>query len=209
MRLWYWVHCTGRGGAFVAVAHQSATLTNAIRRDEAASSMSGSDTKGVADTFVRWIRGALSCVIHRDETSVSGSELSGNRVRLQECATGDGRTAWPQPAAKNPRPCKDRRMSTTDSRSIGRFKVVKGPRSYGQKTRTTGNSPVGAVNLLYAAIFLKFAAVPDSVTLFHADVTSSPRVWCLSRYRLGSGVFETGGGGLLLIPKTSQIWERD
>ncbi len=33
-----------------------------------------------------------------------------------------------------------------------------------------------SVNLLYAAIFLKFAAVPDSVALFTRNVASGPRV---------------------------------
>ncbi len=62
-----------------------------------------------------------------------------------------------------------------------------------------------SVNLLYAAIFLKFAGVPDSVTLFtqmsHAvhELVSQPV------FRLGSGVFETVVAVLLLIPKTARL----
>ena len=62
-----------------------------------------------------------------------------------------------------------------------------------------------SVNLLYAAIFLKFAAVPDSVALFtqisHAihGLISQPVL------RIGSGAFETVVAVLLLIPKTARL----
>jgi hypothetical protein len=61
-----------------------------------------------------------------------------------------------------------------------------------------------SANLLYAAIFLKFAGIPDSVALFtqmsHAiDGLVSPPM-----FRLGSGVFETVVAVLLLIPKTAR-----
>jgi hypothetical protein len=62
-----------------------------------------------------------------------------------------------------------------------------------------------SVNLLYTAIFLKFAAVPGSVTLFTQmsqaahDLVSQPVL------RLGSGVFETVVAILLLIPRTARL----
>src|SRR5712672_3968397 len=62
-----------------------------------------------------------------------------------------------------------------------------------------------SVNLLYAAIFLKFAGVAGSVTLFtqmsrtvHGSVSQPV-------FRLGSGVFETVVAVLLLIPKTARL----
>ena len=62
-----------------------------------------------------------------------------------------------------------------------------------------------SVNLLYAAIFLKFAGVPGSVALFtqmsqavHGSVSQSV-------FRLGSGVFETMVAVLLLISKTVRL----
>jgi len=51
------------------------------------------------------------------------------------------------------------------SRGIGRSSG-QGGKILWAKARTTGNSPWLSVNLLYAAIFLKFAGVPDGVTLF-------------------------------------------
>jgi chromate transport protein ChrA len=62
-----------------------------------------------------------------------------------------------------------------------------------------------SVNLLYASIFLKFAGVPGSVTLFTQmsrtvhGLVSQPVFW------LGSGVFETVVAVLLLIPKTARL----
>src|SRR5260370_31082281 len=65
-----------------------------------------------------------------------------------------------------------------------------------------------SVNLLYAAVFLKFAGVPGSVTLFPQ---MSQRVHGLISqpvFRLGSGVFETVMAVLLLIPKTARLGAR-
>jgi hypothetical protein len=62
-----------------------------------------------------------------------------------------------------------------------------------------------SVNLLYAAIFLKFAGMPGSVALFKR--TSQAVHGSVSRpvFRLGSGVFETVVAVLLLIPKTARL----
>ena len=64
---------------------------------------------------------------------------------------------------------------------------------------------LAAVNLLYAAIFLKFAGVPDSVTLFTQMSQAFHRLVSQPAFRLGSGVFETVVAVLLLIPKTARL----
>ena len=65
-----------------------------------------------------------------------------------------------------------------------------------------------SVNLLYAAIFLKFAGVPGSVALFTQMSQSVHGVVSQPVFRLGSGAFETAVAILLLIPK-SPDWQRD
>ncbi len=62
-----------------------------------------------------------------------------------------------------------------------------------------------SVNLLYAAIFLKFAAVPDSVALFTKMSQVVHGLVSQSIFRLGSGVFETVVAVLFLIPKTARL----
>jgi hypothetical protein len=62
-----------------------------------------------------------------------------------------------------------------------------------------------AVNLLYAAIFLKFAGVPDSVTLFTQMSQTVHGLISQPVFRLGSGVCETVVAVLLLIPKTARL----
>ena len=62
-----------------------------------------------------------------------------------------------------------------------------------------------SVNLLYAAIFLKFAGVPDSVALFTQMSQTVHGLVSQPVFRLGSGVFETVVAVLLLIPKTARV----
>jgi hypothetical protein len=62
-----------------------------------------------------------------------------------------------------------------------------------------------SVNLLYAAIFLKFAGVPGSVTVFTQMSQAVHGLVSQSVFRLGSGVFETVVAVLLLIPKTTRL----
>jgi putative oxidoreductase len=62
-----------------------------------------------------------------------------------------------------------------------------------------------SVNLLYAAILLKFAAVPGSVTLFTQMSQAVHGVVSQPVFRLGSGLFETVVAVLLLIPKTARL----
>jgi hypothetical protein len=60
-----------------------------------------------------------------------------------------------------------------------------------------------SVNLHYAAIFFKFAGLPDSVTLFTHMSQAVHGLVSQPVFRLGSGVFETVVAVLLLIPKTA------
>ena len=62
-----------------------------------------------------------------------------------------------------------------------------------------------SVNLLYAAIFLKFAAAPGSVALFMQMSQAVHGLVSQPVFRLGSGVFETAVAVLLLIPKTARL----
>jgi len=65
-----------------------------------------------------------------------------------------------------------------------------------------------SVNLLYAAIFLKFAGVPGSMTLFTQMSQTVHGLVSQPVFRLGSGVFETVIAVLLLIPKTARFGAR-
>ena len=65
-----------------------------------------------------------------------------------------------------------------------------------------------SVNLLYAAIFLKFTGVPDSVALFTQMSQAVHGLVSQPVFRLGSGVFETVVAVLLLIPKTARLAAR-
>ena len=62
-----------------------------------------------------------------------------------------------------------------------------------------------SVNLLYAAIFLKFAGVPGSVALFKQMSQAVHGLVSQPVFRLGSGVFETVVAVLLLIPKAAKL----
>src|SRR5258708_2657982 len=62
-----------------------------------------------------------------------------------------------------------------------------------------------SVNLLYAAIFLKFAGVPGSVALFTQMSQAVHGLVSQPVFRLGSGAFETAVAILLLIPKTVRL----
>jgi hypothetical protein len=62
-----------------------------------------------------------------------------------------------------------------------------------------------AMNLLYAAIFLKFAGVPGAVALFTQMSQAVHGLVSQPGFRLGSGMFETVVAVLLLIPKTARL----
>src|SRR5437588_12151961 len=65
-----------------------------------------------------------------------------------------------------------------------------------------------SVNLLYAAIFAKFAGVPQSVALFTQMSQAVHGLIPQPVFRLGSGVFETTVAVLFLIPKTARLGAR-
>jgi len=67
---------------------------------------------------------------------------------------------------------------------------------------------LASVNLLYAAVFLKFAGVPGSVTLFTQMSQTFHGLISQPVFRLGSGVCETVMAVLLLIPKTARLGAR-
>ena len=62
-----------------------------------------------------------------------------------------------------------------------------------------------SVNLLYGAIFLKLAGVPDAVALFTQMSQAVHGLVSQPVFRLGSGVFETAVAVLLLIKKTARL----
>src|ERR1700679_2735687 len=62
-----------------------------------------------------------------------------------------------------------------------------------------------SANLLYAAIFLKFAGIPDSVALFTHMSHAVHGLISQPVFRLGSGVFETVVAVLLLIQRTARL----
>ena len=65
-----------------------------------------------------------------------------------------------------------------------------------------------SANLLYAAIFLKFAGAPGSVALFNQMSQAVHGLVSQPVFRLGSGAFETVIAVLLLIPKTAKLGAR-
>ena len=65
-----------------------------------------------------------------------------------------------------------------------------------------------SVNLLYAAIFLKFAGAAGSVALFEKMSQVAHGLVSQPVFRLGSGVFETMMAVLLLISKTARLGAR-
>src|SRR5438309_3275473 len=65
-----------------------------------------------------------------------------------------------------------------------------------------------SVNLLYGAIFAKFAGVPQSVALFTQMSQAAHGLISQPIFRLGSGVFETMVAVLFLIPKTARMGAR-
>jgi hypothetical protein len=62
-----------------------------------------------------------------------------------------------------------------------------------------------SVNLLYAAIFAKFAGIPQSVALFTQMSQAVHGLISQPVFRLVSGAFETTVAVLFLIPKTARL----
>jgi hypothetical protein len=96
-------------------------------------------------------------------------------------------------------------MSTTIRKALAGSKSSKGQYLVGKKLALLAIRLFVSVNLLYAAIFLKFAAVPGSVALFTQMSQAVHGLIPQPVFRLGSGVFETLLAVLLLIPKTARL----
>jgi len=99
-------------------------------------------------------------------------------------------------------------MSTTIRKALAGSSWLRGQDFMGKRLPLLAIRLLVAVNLLYAAIFLKFAGVPGSVALFTQMSQAVHGMVSQSVFRLGSGAFETAVAILLLIPK-SPDWQRD
>src|SRR5882762_8449891 len=96
-------------------------------------------------------------------------------------------------------------MSTTIREALAGSRWSRGQDFFGKRLALLAIRLLVSVNLLYAAIFLKFAAVPDSVALFTKMSQVVHGLVSQSVFRLGSGVFETVVAVLFLIPKTARL----
>src|SRR5450432_58834 len=96
-------------------------------------------------------------------------------------------------------------MSTTTREALAGSKWSRGQDFMGKRLALLAIRLLVSVNLLYAAIFLKFAAVPDSVALFTRMSQAAHGLVSQPVFRLGSGAFETVVAVLLLIPRTARL----
>jgi chromate transport protein ChrA len=96
-------------------------------------------------------------------------------------------------------------MSTTIREALAVSGGQKGQDFMGQKLAIVAIRLLVSVNLLYAAIFLKFAGASDSVSLFTQMSQAVHGLVSQPVFRLGSGAFETLVAVLLLIPKTARL----
>src|SRR5580700_9751892 len=96
-------------------------------------------------------------------------------------------------------------MSTTIREALAGSRWSRGQDFMGKRLALLAIRLLVSVNLLYAAIFLKFAGVPDSVALFTRMSQAVHGLVSQPVFRLGSGAFETLVAVLLLIPKTARL----
>src|SRR5882724_10748376 len=96
-------------------------------------------------------------------------------------------------------------MSTTIREALAGPRWSRGQDFMGKRLALLAIRLLVSVNLLYAAIFLKFAGVLDSVTLFMQMSQAVHGLVSQPVFRLGSAVFETVVAVLLLIPKTARL----
>jgi chromate transport protein ChrA len=96
-------------------------------------------------------------------------------------------------------------MSTPIREALAGSRWSRGQESIGKRIALLAIRVLVSLNLLYAAIFLKFAGAPDSVTLFTQMSQAIHGLVSQPVFRLGSGVFETVVAVLLLIPKTARL----
>src|ERR1700722_16045092 len=96
-------------------------------------------------------------------------------------------------------------MSTTIREALAGSSWSRGQEFMGKRLALLAIRLLVSVNLLYAAVLLKFAGVPDSVTLFTQMSQAVHGLVSQPVFRLGSGAFETVMAVLLLIPKTARL----
>src|SRR3954467_11689866 len=96
-------------------------------------------------------------------------------------------------------------MSTTSRETSAGSRSKRGQEIMGKKLALLAIRLLISVNLLYAAIFLKFAGAPGSVALFKQMSQAVHGLISQPVFRLGSGGFETGVAVLLLITKTARL----
>src|SRR5712691_5719893 len=96
-------------------------------------------------------------------------------------------------------------MSTAIRKTLAGSRWSRGQDYMGKRLALLAIRVLVSVNLLYAAIFLKFAGVPDSVTLFMQMSHAVHGLVSQPVFGLVSGVFETVVAVLLLIPKTARL----
>jgi len=96
-------------------------------------------------------------------------------------------------------------MSTTIREVLAASKWSRGQTFMGKRLALLAIRVLVPVNLLYTAIFLKFAGVHDSVTLFTQMSQAVHGLVSQPVFRLGSGAFETVVAVLLLIPKSARL----
>jgi chromate transport protein ChrA len=95
-------------------------------------------------------------------------------------------------------------MSTTIREALAGSSWSRGQDFTGKRLALLAIRLLVSVNLLYAAIFLKFAGAPDSVALFTHMSQAVHGLVSQPVFRLGSGAFETVVAVLLLMPKTAR-----
>src|ERR1700720_35137 len=96
-------------------------------------------------------------------------------------------------------------MSTSIREALAGSSWVRGQEFMGKRLALLAIRLLVSANLLYAAIFLKFAGAPGSVALFNQMSQAVHRLVSQPVFRLGSGAFETVVAVLLLIPKTARL----
>jgi hypothetical protein len=96
-------------------------------------------------------------------------------------------------------------MTTTNREASAGSRSKRGQAFIAKRLALVAIRLLVSANLLYAAIFLKFAAVPGSVALFEQMSQAAHGLVSQPVFRLGSGVFETVVAVLLLIPKTARL----
>jgi uncharacterized membrane protein YphA (DoxX/SURF4 family) len=96
-------------------------------------------------------------------------------------------------------------MSTTIREALTGSRSSRGQDCMSKKFALLAIRLFVSVNLLYAAVFAKFAGIPQSVALFTQMSQAVHGLVSQPLFRLGSGVFEKVVAVLLLIPRTARL----